>query len=526
MKASYLLATALVAQLAAAQHIALQDDDKRLDIYQLTVTPAEAPEPRLKHRLLIPDDELEPGNGATFWYRAMLDLDRDTQRVEEKLGRAIKEAEPEAAKGFDTLDELGREFLSMYGSDTPLPTDERHDDRVREAVASLLKWREGEAQVAARRVYCDWGFNERSISGQRTLELMLPEIQRARDLSWLFIYDSRLAIADGRFDDAVRSLQTHIALGRAAAQPPLLVCRLVGKAILGIGVHAIRDFQAAPDSPSLYWALAELPQPFIPLNEAIRYEAGIGPRLYALIDDPTNAERTEAEWNRLLEECLDSLNTQATQEAEAESRGLQRPYSLNGTRLLAWIDSLRKADRNHAGVQLASERLCKRGYTEDEIAGMPVARVLAIDAAAAYQRATQAVEAAFQVPWPEGRAARREALIILDDEADPLGDSPHREVLPIATLTAPSTQAAMSALVRLDRDIAALRLVAALRLHAGQTGSLPESLDEIRIVPVPLNPATAKPFDYRLKGKTAHINLPQSDDLPPYASRYEVTLAE
>ena len=43
-----------------------------------------------------------------------------------------------------------------------------------------------------------------------------------------------------------------------------------------------------------------------------------------------------------------------------------------------------------------------------------------------------------------------------------------------------------------------LRIVEALRLHAGQTGKLPQSLDEITIVPVPNDPATDAPVGYEV----------------------------
>ena len=76
-----------------------------------------------------------------------------------------------------------------------------------------------------------------------------------------------------------------------------------------------------------------------------------------------------------------------------------------------------------------------------------------------------------------------------------------------------------------DRKVAALRLVEALRLHAGQKGSLPPSLDDVTCVPTPLNPMTGSPFDYRLEGETVIITLPKSDGIG-WEERYEVTLAD
>ena len=58
---------------------------------------------------------------------------------------------------------------------------------------------------------------------------------------------------------------------------------------------------------------------------------------------------------------------------------------------------------------------------------------------------------------------------------------------------------------RLDTEIAALRVIEAIRLHAKVEGSLPASLDAIKIVPVPNSPVSGKPFAYALKDGTAEL---------------------
>ena len=63
-------------------------------------------------------------------------------------------------------------------------------------------------------------------------------------------------------------------------------------------------------------------------------------------------------------------------------------------------------------------------------------------------------------------------------------------------------------------------------MHAAQTGRLPKSLDEIKVVPVPENPATGKVFEYRLDDDTAILELPFRDGFPGTAWRFEITLAK
>jgi hypothetical protein len=78
----------------------------------------------------------------------------------------------------------------------------------------------------------------------------------------------------------------------------------------------------------------------------------------------------------------------------------------------------------------------------------------------------------------------------------------------------------------LERDIAALRVIEALRMYAAaHDGQLPKALDEITAVPVPPNPATGKPFVYRLNGTTAVVELPQSDGFHSPNRRFEIQIA-
>ncbi|MEM9660045.1 MAG: hypothetical protein AAF961_16910, partial [Planctomycetota bacterium] len=96
----------------------------------------------------------------------------------------------------------------------------------------------------------------------------------------------------------------------------------------------------------------------------------------------------------------------------------------------------------------------------------------------------------------------------------------------LASLLLPATQAVRTAEMRLERQRNAIQVVEALRMHAAATGALPATLDEIRMAPVPNNPATGAPFEYRLDGETAILDLPTSDGTPGVAWRFEIKLQE
>ncbi len=97
----------------------------------------------------------------------------------------------------------------------------------------------------------------------------------------------------------------------------------------------------------------------------------------------------------------------------------------------------------------------------------------------------------------------------------------------LAAMLAPAGYRIKLSQLRLDRRLAVLRIVEALRFYAAaHQGQLPASLDDIRDVPIPVDPLTGKAFDYRREGERARLSGPAP---PPEAAqahkiRYEITL--
>jgi hypothetical protein len=84
---------------------------------------------------------------------------------------------------------------------------------------------------------------------------------------------------------------------------------------------------------------------------------------------------------------------------------------------------------------------------------------------------------------------------------------------------------AMMAELRLERRIAALRVIEAIRLYAAaHDAALPESLGQITEVPVPEDPATGKPFEYHRDGSSATVSGPEAGLPPPLRPSYRITI--
>jgi hypothetical protein len=105
------------------------------------------------------------------------------------------------------------------------------------------------------------------------------------------------------------------------------------------------------------------------------------------------------------------------------------------------------------------------------------------------------------------------------------GDLP--AVVPIARMFLPAIERASYAPVNLQREIAALQTIEALRMAvATPGGAFPESLDELHASPAPIDPATGQPIDCQIRDGVVTLTLPPPEGLPAnqFGKRYELSL--
>ena len=175
------------------------------------------------------------------------------------------------------------------------------------------------------------------------------------------------------------------------------------------------------------------------------------------------------------------------------------------------------------GYTNAKKALIEGGMTSEQVEEMPVGQVISIQASRAYRHTAQELEKLWYMPFAVARQRQGaiEGRLQSEGYLNSIGQS--KEIIPIASLLLPAINACRSAQERLSRNLAAMQVIEALRMHAAETGKFPASLEEVTIVPVPLNPATGKPFDYKFDGETAVLDLPSSEGFH-HNFRYEITL--
>lgn len=487
----YVLAANTLAELEVIEDA---EGHQGLTVYKLTVTPAAEPIPALKHRLSLRPNELKPGNAPIHYVRV------NAENYLSGIERKIRDRHGDAF--YDWI-EHDRMSLSA------LPLDE-----VREVDGWLAPIVEEFLEPGTRCRESDWGLSIEDLSGLEYISFLLPEFQGTRQLGRILMLRTRLRIADHEYDDGIEHLRMSYRLAQDVGNEKILVCNLVGMAIERMANMEVIEFASAPGSPNLYWALAELPSPVVSIRDAIRLEMGGGGRFFPALQNPEQAQHSAEHWTDLL---VETLNIFQTVMGTSETMRFLGPNPANPQSL---PHRLTVAGLSLVGYPAAKQRLLNRGYSPEEIKAMPVGKVICVDAAWEYKLVSDSLEKWAYLPYGQVRSQMHEAeqASLQSIEGVNLGKTLAHALLPAAL-------AAKNAEAKMPWQRGALMTIEALRMHAAETGKLPNALREITVVPVPLNPQTLQPYQYRLDGETAILELPFSDGIRGESWRFEIQLA-
>lgn len=483
-----LLAFALCcAASALAQEPERRPDPNQPTQIQLSVSPAGEPRPALKYSLAINSRERKPGNAVPFYHRALLSQrsipDAHHKKFNEKEEQWFEQ--PLTAKDREEI----KNYLSNFG----------------------VTFRE--LEVAVYREYCDWDFRIQDLKGMDAISFLLPEIQDSRSLARVLRLKARLEIAEGRYAEAVETLRWGYQLAQDAGSPPLLICNLVGIAISAVMNESLVELLEAPNAPNMYWAIASLPQPLVDVRKALEFERGFPEQIFPFLKDAETVERTPQEWQRILEQSI------------ADVGKLTSDLQMSNANTPAW--------QQRAGVVLmlakvypqAKEDLIASGMDPKKVEAMSVAQVVAIQTARHTRESYDDVFKAMLLPYPESMKVAMK-LEELNKKRTSSTVFLGTQGLPIAEMLMPATLSVKRAEIRGPRQFAVLQVAEAIRMHAAKTGELPESLSQISVVPVPVNPVNREPFPYRLTDAGAILEMPTMPDEMPksVAKTYTIIL--
>ena len=225
-----------------------------------------------------------------------------------------------------------------------------------------------EVELAAQRRDCDWDFDLR----EEGVELVMPQIQEMRTLGRLVALRVRVAILEGKTDEAVHWLQVGYSLARHVGESKTLIQTLVGIAIAGQMNQMVEDLIQAPGMPSLYWALVARPEPFIRMRPALETEGSVLDRyLPDLGEDLDDRAWTQERAGAFLEELRGKM------------KDLTPPGSGLESRLTGGLAMGLMVARMYPQ---AREALVDEGRSAEEVEAMPPVQAVALVSIGRYQR--------------------------------------------------------------------------------------------------------------------------------------------
>lgn len=429
-------------------------------VVKFAVTPMAEPKPALKYPLLPERREMTPGNPLYGYLKCFMEQNHFYFHKDSIEKREKYQTMP--------LAELPVKDLKGYGG-------------------SSLR----QADWAARLDTPDWQI---LLPAKRDgIRLLLPDLQQMRMLAAALRVRFRVENAEKDFAAGNRSAKTMFALSRHLGEHPTLIGGLVGVAVGMISVGCVEEMVGQPGCPNYYWALTQLPEPFIDLRkgmegETMWLEADLGP-----IDDK--------------EPMTDAEIKKAVARLTALFRELQESRTAD---LDAWLDK-RAGDAAH--VEAARKRLVDAEFAEATVKRLPAKQVVLLDEKLHYET-------------ERDHLAKWLTLPLWEIESRKIGLEPRGRDDRLLTGLIASYVKVRQSQARLQQRLAMLRHVEAIRLHAAETGKLPAGLQDVK-VPLPVDPVTGRPFKYTLDdGKAVLKGTPPAGQEAHAGAnvKYEITL--
>jgi hypothetical protein len=434
---------------------------------ELTVSPVAAPTPALRYELLPRLRDRTPGNAAVGYLRAVI----------------LRPTQPNTPKEATDLDAKLTRWEELPADRLPVPEMKEFLKQYR----TMFR----EVDEAARMGQCDW--QQAGRLKPEDIGVLLPTVQGHREVLRYLSFRYRVELAEGRYDAATRTLQTEFQFGKHVGEGPTMIQMLVGIALAQGAVTRVEDFIRQPGAPNVYWALTALPRPFIDPRPAIESEGEFMTSFVPGLKDLEKGPLSEEQAVRSLEQSI--LGLAQADEVDNQVPGLTNLAGAVGR--AAYITFQGPA---------AKKDLLARGWPKADVDAMPAAQAIILRAVAVHRELWDDQAKLFFLPYPEVALGTARAEQKIKDRRKTYKDDIFFNVL---ALGYPALRKVHEAHARLERRIALLRAVEAVRLSAAlHNGQPPKDLADVTAVPVPDDPNTGSPFGYAVRGGTFILTAP------------------
>jgi hypothetical protein len=455
-------------------------------VFKLTVRPQPTSQPALRHRLLPDVADETPGNAAPLYLLSFMQAAAVPASLREHPPLTPEDAARYGIKPGDFSPGMDRVTLYLNAALDKLPREEAE-----QFLGNFVPAFEN-MDLAARREYCRWELPLR----ENRVGVVVSHLNPARDFVNLMSLRARLQIFRRDYAGALATLQGTFELARDLNDQALLVQALVGVGAAEKALDGVVELMQQPDAPNLYWALAALPRPYVDLRASLQLERASMLFSFPQLRRVRTANLSAEEWGAMSKHI-------------AQSTGARGP------------DTSSKLSAAMLGAVLyprAKQWLIEQGTPQEEVEALSVASVLARYQVGQYDVWYDETLKLTSLPYWQAQEGLRRVERRIADERD-------SNTL-IATI--PPVHRAYFTGVKLDRQIAALQTVEALRNYAADhNGALPGRLEELSETPASDDPSTGKPFVYRVKANQVTLESPAPPgERPSDAMRVEVNFVK
>jgi hypothetical protein len=260
-----------------------------------------------------------------------------------------------------------------------------------------------------------------------------------------------------------------------------------------MALDPLEEMLQQPGCPNLFWALTDLPQPFIDLRKAIQGDRITAEAIFSLIEGKEIMSETK------LQEAIKRFCP------EGEPSGQNYDGEL-----------LKARAANQEIVEAARGRLIENGLSGRMFKQFHPLQVILLDEKYLFEKEFDEATKALNLPFWQYEVVQ-------------VG----RHLPPRPEERKPSWRGwtyfhkVKMAQVRLEQRLALLRCIEALRLYAAEHGGqLPAQLADIKL-PLPVDPVTGQPFAYKLEGGVVKLRGTPPRGMEKNAAfnrRYEITI--
>lgn len=443
--------------------------DQSVKVKKLLLSPAAEPAPAMRYRLLPLQLDKKTGNAALLYYAA-------------------------AALCPNGKDDSVSDKIAEWRD---VPVDELPRKEVERALSSFSKCLR-QIELATQRADCQW-----EMPTEEGFSMQVPHLATFRRMIFALQLKIRLAVADGRTDEAFEMLQRGLQMGSDIAKGPTLIQDLVGIACTAVMLREVEGLMQKPDSPNLYWALAALPEPMVDIYSSLEFERRWVFTEFPELRDLENEILTAAQASKIASGFIRKLTSFDNDERDMPFQNIMP---------VGWV-MMHYSD--------AKQFLADKGYSSKRIEAMPAAQAVLIYQKQEYLEMVDNMFKWFAFPYYQSRPYLEQAEKQMGKHRRDKGAKVN-----LFTIFFPALLRVAFLEARLDRDIAMLQTIEAIRLHAADhSGQLPASLADISLVPVPTDPVTGESFLYRrINARNARLEAPVSPAESKKRPVYELTV--